>query len=174
MDPQLDIPGLLAVLMNQAPGGFAIGLHARYQTPALMFQTYPVAWLEQYSQEGLVIQDPTIAWAAAHRGVISWERLKDRDPGGVFEKARRHGLVHGFALSLERGGSLSLGSFARPDREYTAEEIQAIEATMADLHDGTASAAALSPATREALRSLSVAFTQPGPRSEAGPGPEAC
>lgn len=171
MDPQLDIPGLLALLMNQAPGGFAIGLHARYQTPALMFQTYPAAWLEEYSQDGLVIHDPTIAWAAAHRGVISWEDLKGRDPAGVFGKARRHGLVHGFALSLERGGSLSLGSFARPDRDYTAEEMRAIEATMAELHDATASAAPLSPATREALRSLSVAFTQPVPRSESGPEP---
>jgi LuxR family transcriptional regulator, quorum-sensing system regulator SdiA len=161
MHEQLDIPDLLLALMEQAPAGFAIGLHVRYQTPSLMFQTYPVEWLTEYSREGLVVQDPTIAWAAAHRGTIPWEDLEDQDHGGVFARARRHGIAHGFAVSLERGGSHSLGSFTRGDRPFTPEETETCRALMTALHDATASASPLSPETREALRRLSVAFTQP-------------
>ncbi|EYD77066.1 DNA-binding protein HTH domain protein-containing protein [Rubellimicrobium mesophilum DSM 19309] len=161
MHEKLDIPDLLLALMALAPAGFAIGLHVRYQTPTLMFQTYPVAWLAEYSHGGLVMQDPTIGWAAENRGMISWEELKDRDPAGVFERARAHGIVHGFAISLERGGSQSLASFARGDRDFTPEEKETTRALMLRLHEATASAMPLSPETREALRSLSVAFTQP-------------
>ena len=161
MHEQLDIPDLLLALMEQAPAGFAIGLHVRYQTPSLMFQTYPVNWLTEYSHEGLVLHDPTITWAAGHLGLISWEELKDQDPAGVFEKARAHGILHGFAVSLERGGSRSLGSFARGDRAFAPEEMETSRALMTTLHDATASTSRLSPETREALRRLSVAFTQP-------------
>ena len=161
MHEQLDIPDLLLALMEQAPAGFAIGLHVRYQAPTLMFQTYPAAWLEEYSRAGLVLQDPTIVWAAAHRGVVSWQDLKDQDPARVFVRARAHGIAHGFAVSLERGGSHSLASFTRGDRDFTPEEVEMIRALMIRLHDATASATPLAPETPEALRRLSVAFTQP-------------
>jgi LuxR family transcriptional regulator, quorum-sensing system regulator SdiA len=161
MHTQLDIPDLLLALMEQAPAGFAIGLHIRYQTPALMFQTYPLDWLSEYSRDGLMMRDPTVVWGLANVGIKSWEALSDQDPAGVFERARRHGMAHGFAVSLDRGGSRSLGGFARGDRDFTPEEIETIQALMSALHGATASATPLAPETRETLRRLSVAFTQP-------------
>lgn len=161
MSLQNDVPALLADLMARAPAGFAIGLHVRFQAPTYMFQTYPVAWLEEYSHKGLMMQDPTVAWGMANRGVIGWEALRQRDPAGLFDLARRHGLVHGFAVSLESRGSHSLGGFARTDRAFLPAEIEAIHGLVADLHDRTAETTSLPEATRSALRSLSVVYTQP-------------
>jgi LuxR family transcriptional regulator len=161
MYTELDIPDLLLALIAQAPAGFAIGLHIRYQTPALMFQTYPVAWLTEYSHEGLMMQDPLVLWGLTETGVLSWDVLADCDPAGVFPRARRHGLAHGVAVSLDRRGSRSIGGFARSDRDFTAAERETTRDLMTALHDATALTMPRSPETRQALRSLSVAFTQP-------------
>lgn len=161
MNAQLDIPGLLSALMERAPAGFAIGLHIGYQGPTYLFQTYPVEWLEEYSRDGLVMKDPTVLWGMANRGLVPWDALREQDPAGIFDRARAHGLVHGFVISLERGGSLSVGSLARKDRPFAPEEMEEIRETVTQLHDSTAAAMVLSPETREALRHLSVAFTQP-------------
>ena len=161
MHPQLDIPDLLLAFMEQAPAGFAIGLHIRFHSPTLMFQTYPVAWLEEYSREGLMMQDPIVTWGMSTTGETSWDALKDLDPQGVLQRAREHGMIHGFAVSLTRGGSYSLAGFARSDRDFTPEERETIRALLARLHDSTGAGTQLAPETRGALRSLSVAFTQP-------------
>ncbi len=92
---------------------------------------------------------------------MPWDALKEHDPAGIFDRARAHGLAHGFVISLERGGSLSVGSLARRDRPFTPEEMEEIRELVTQLHDSTASAKILSAETREALRRLSVAFTQP-------------
>lgn len=155
------IPDLLAKLMELAPAGFAVGLHVRYLAPTYMFQTYPVEWLEEYSHQGFAMQDPTIAWALGNRGVIAWDYLRDRDAAGVFDRAREHGLVHGFSVSYESEGSLSAGSFVRGDRAFSPEEMDAVQGVLAELHRVTAPAPPLPDGTRDALRRLSVAFTQP-------------
>jgi LuxR family transcriptional regulator len=79
----------------------------------------------------------------------------------VFERAGAQGLAHGLAVGIEDGGSRSIGGFANRDREFTAEEAAVIEETMRALHRATASTTPLTEATRDALRRLSVAFTQP-------------
>ncbi|HVG47562.1 MAG TPA: autoinducer binding domain-containing protein [Rubellimicrobium sp.] len=171
---KFDIPSALSQLMERSPAGFAVALHIRYQSPALLFQTYPVAWLEEYSRDGLLMHDPTVAWALAERGVVRWDDLAGRDPAGVLGRARGHGLVHGFTISLKREGSLSIAGFARADRPFEATEIAGIGALVGRLHDATAPGAPLAPETREALRRLSVAFTQPGLRKTPGPATGPC
>lgn len=159
-DPN-DIPALIAVLKRTAPGGFAVGLHLRYTTPTYMFQTYPDAWLAEYSRDGLLLRDPVVAWSFANRGVTTWAELEPEDEGGVLARARAHGLNHGLAVSFEDGGSLSMGGFARGDRPFAPEEAEAIEATLRELHARTAGVGSLPPEVREGLRRLSVAFTHP-------------
>lgn len=148
-------------LMEIAPAGFALGLHVRYTTPTYMFQTYPKAWLEEYSREGFLMQDPTVAWAFENAGHIDWAELSARDEGGVIVRAAAHGLRHGITVSVVRGGSRSIGGFARPDRPFTADEAGRIEAYMTQLHDITDSIQALPDEVRDELRRLSVAFTHP-------------
>jgi len=168
---EFDVAGAFWSLIERSPAGFAIALHIRYQTPTYLFQTYPLAWLEEYSRDGLLMHDPAVAWALEGRGLVRWEDLADRDPAGVLGRARRHGLRHGFTVGLEREGSLSMAGFARADRPFAPAEMEGIRALVTRLHDLTASG---TPATREALRCLSVAFTRPGPTKDPRPGPDPC
>lgn len=161
MQPEADIPKTLAGLMELAPAGFAIALHVRFATPSYLFQTYPPAWIEEYGRAGLVMVDPTVAWGFSNVGRISWDELSALDSGRVLERARLHGLVYGLTVSLERGGSRSIASFSRQDRDFSPDEIAEIQATVDQLHDGTASAQSLSADAREMLKRLSVAYTHP-------------
>ena len=49
---------LLAELKEIAPAGFAIALHVGFNSPKFLFQTYPSKWLKEYSENGLVMNDP--------------------------------------------------------------------------------------------------------------------
>jgi LuxR family transcriptional regulator len=150
---------LLGNLQIRAQSGYAIALHVRFTTPTYLFQTYPEAWSDHYSAAGLVMQDPTVAWAFDNVGVIRWRDLAAVDREGVLAEAARHGLVYGFTLSQDRGGSRSLSSFSRDDRDFSEAEIAAIVAIADELHDLTAGAESLPPETREELRRLAVRFT---------------
>ena len=161
MSETVDIPQRLASLQDLAPAGFAIALHVRFTSPLYLFQTYPDAWLAEYSRDGLVMRDPTVAWAFAHPGTIDWAPLAAQDDSGVMARAAAHGLRHGVTVSLHRDGSRSMASFARGDRPFDDEEVARIEEAVGALHDATASAQPLTPQAREAIRRLSVAFTHP-------------
>ena len=60
MQVDTDIPKTLAGLMEIATAGFVTGLHIRYTTPTYLFQTYPKAWIDEYSREGLLLRDPAV------------------------------------------------------------------------------------------------------------------
>jgi LuxR family transcriptional regulator len=107
------------------------------------------------------MQDPAIAWAFGNQGMVRWDDLASQDLAQVFPRAREHGLVHGMTISVERGGSRSIGGFARPDRFFTSEEVARIEDGMGRLHDLTDAVQPLPEPVRESLRKLSVAFTHP-------------
>lgn len=147
--------------MEIAPAGFAIGLHIRFTAPTFMFQTYPRDWAEEYSREGLVARDPTVAWGFSNEGVVDWKDLEQRDEAGVLARARAQGLSHGLTVSVFREGSRTIGSFARSDRYFTPGEIERIESDLVRLHDATATVRSLPDGVRESLRLLSVAFTHP-------------
>jgi LuxR family transcriptional regulator len=161
MSMETELTQQLGRLQGLATGGFAIGLHVRFATPSYMFQTYPKAWLDVYSREGLLMRDPAIAWAFANEGMVRWADLEGEDTAKVFSRARDQGLVHGMTLSLVRSGSRSIGGFARPDRFFTPLEIAALEDGLGALHDMTDGGQPLSESVREGLRKLSVAFTHP-------------
>lgn len=159
MDEPSRIALLLGDLQLRAQSGFAVALHVRFTTPTYLFQTYPEAWSDHYSTAGLVMQDPTVFWAFEHTGVIRWRELAAADTAGVLAAAARYGLGYGFTLSQDRGGSRSLSSFSRDDRDFTDAEIAGIVALADELHDMTAGGDSLSGATREDLRRMAVRFT---------------
>lgn len=153
------VEAVLDKLSDIAPAGFAIALHVKFSTPSFMFQTYPADWMSHYTQNGLVLQDPTVLWGFANQGRISWADLEDTSPDKVMEQAANFGLKYGLTIALEDNASLSIASFANTQREFTAEQADALEAGVKELHTITAADQNLSVETSEALRALSIKLT---------------
>ena len=156
-----DIQHIIVKLSDQSPSGFAVAFHIRFTTAEYVFQTYSKAWIDIYSQNGYVMQDPTVAWGFHNVGAIRWSELADQDPMEIYQKAKPFGLVYGFACAVENGGTRSVAGFARADREFTDAEIASIQADVCDLHTKTAGLGAMSPDLREELRQMSVQYTHP-------------
>lgn len=153
------VAALLHDLDERSPAGCAIGLHISFTTPRYMFQSYPKRWMDGYSALGLLVLDPTIHWGMNNVGWILWRDLEAIDTHGVLERAKDHGILNGVTVSLLAGGSRSIASFARSDRDYDPSEIADLELAFADLHEATANVDALTDADRLALRDLSVRLT---------------
>jgi len=126
------------------PAGYAIGLHIRFTSPAYLFQTYAQEWNDYYSAQGLVMRDPAVAWGLLNTGVVRWSELTDNDPAGVFAAAAKHGLVYGAQSAVLEAESRSMAGFARSDREFTDDELDALNASVRALHLATVEGDALS------------------------------
>ena len=161
MEPQELIGDQLSRLKALAPAGYAIALHVRFMTPLFLFQSYPPEWIDYYSKNGLVMQDPTVHWGFENTGVKPWSELVGEDPGGVISAAADYGMKHGFTLALDRGESRTITSFARADRDFTPDDIDQIKDAAVQLHDATAAVETLEPQTRDRLRKISILFTHP-------------
>ncbi len=150
---------LLADIKDIAPAGFAVALHVGFNSPKFLFQTYPSKWLKEYSENGLVMNDPTVHWGFENTGLIRWSDLDDADQTGVLQKAAVHGLAYGLTWSTESQGTRSIGSFARSDRDFLPEECESLESLAQKLHDETVQLDALSDAMGEELRQMSIRYT---------------
>ncbi len=159
MNAETETAALLAAIREVAPAGFAIALHIRFTAPRYLFQAYARDWMEVYSREGLVLQDPTVRWGFAHTGTVRWSALAGDDPAGVLAKAAAHGLSYGVTVAIDDEGSRSVASFARGDREFTDAEMAEVASLLRALHAETLSAETLSPADHEALKRMSVLLT---------------
>lgn len=150
---------LLKRLRARSPAGFAIALHVQFTTPRYLFQAYDKAWLDFYSSHGLVMQDPTVRWSFANTGATRWSALAGDDSAGVLAKAAEHGLRYGVTIALNDGGSLSMASFARGDREMSEIDIAGLSADLRALHLRTLGTEMLSPDIHETLRRMSIYLT---------------
>jgi LuxR family transcriptional regulator len=161
MDHQAEIRNSLEELHGLAPAGYAMAFHVKYTTPDFLFQNYSKDWNALYSQNGMVMKDPIVAWTFANNGWIRWSDLAKDDLAGVLEQAKKFDMNYGFACGIERLSSRSVLGFSRSDREFSDAEIEKIISIAETVHDTTARAGTLSPETREALRKLSISFTHP-------------
>lgn len=159
MDKRASIAGLLSELDDMSPLGFAIALHIKYNAPTFLFQTFPEAWVENYSRKGLVIRDPAIQWAFENTGFIRWRELNDREPSGVMEQAKLFGLTYGFTASIHNDHSRTVAGFARSDRDYLDVEIHEIMDRLQDLDVLTAGIEILSKKDTDALQKMSIRLT---------------
>lgn len=157
---QFEISKTLRELGDMAPEGYAVGLHVQYTTTKFLFQTYKKEWLDFYSQNGLVMSDPIVAWCFENTGAVRWSNLTDT--AGLLEKSAAYGMRYGVVYATETGGSRSMAGLARNDREYTDAEIAAISAAIEKLHVETADTAQLSTETVQQLKKMSVMVTHPG------------
>ena len=156
-----EFTSLLAELKGAFPAGFAIALHIRFTSPALLFQAYDPRWIETYSREGMVMHDPTVRWGLRNFGSIRWEELPDTDAAGmqVLQAARAHGMVHGLTVATGDTAARSVASFARSDRPATAKEMALAFDSVAALHQMTARGKGLGAQDRAALAGLSILLT---------------
>ena len=157
---QTEIKAILGRLQDEAPSGYALAFHIKFTTPTYLFQTYPADWLEYYSQNGLVMQDPTVSWGFENVGSKPWSEMKSDDTSGVLVKAAEYGMKYGIAYATEIGGKRSLGSFSRGDREFTDAERQSLSEAMDELHRMLDEIEELSPEIAAELRRMSVIVTR--------------
>ena len=142
--------------------GFAIAFHVRFTTASFQLQTYPTAWLEVYSKEGLVMQDPIVAFGFSDEiGVRRWSDLPGADGSPVLGRAAEHGLNHGAAVVVATGDSRTVAGIARSDREYSDEELAELEEIIARLHEITSEDGEMSDAARDELRRISIEQNHP-------------
>lgn len=153
------LAALLRDLDDRSPSGFAIALHVRFTRPTYLFQTYSKRWMDHYATSGLVVRDPTVHWGFHSVGHVRWSDLEEIDTAGVIEQAKDFGIMNGVAVAIVRGGSRSIASFSRADREYSDDEIVELEAALAELHDATNADNGLSESERAALTALSIRLT---------------
>jgi len=157
MQAQDQISDLLTRLHSENPAGFAIALHVRFTSPRYLFQSYDKEWLDTYSRDGLVLNDPVVRWGFANEGTIRWSELDD--PSGVMIRAADHGLRHGAVIAFVRAGTRSMAGFARSDREHSDAEIAELKRILERLHDLTGKVETLSPAVHVTLKQMSIYLT---------------
>ncbi len=162
MERQVRIQEILRDLEGRSPAGYALAFHIKYTAPDYLFQTYSSEWIDIYSKNGLVMQDPTVHWGFDNTGSIRWSDLADKDAAGVLAQAAEHGLGYGVCYATDAGGSRSVTSFARNDREFSDVEINEIKMMIDELHAMTSDLGTLSPETAAELHEMSIRFTHPG------------
>ena len=159
MDRKESIATLLQELDERSPAGFAIALHVRFTRPTYLFQTYAQPWMAHYSAAGLVMHDPVVRWGLQNVGRLRWSDLASIDDSHVFEQARDHGLMNGAAFAIVIAESRSIAACARADRDFTDEEMEAIEDRLIRLHRATLGLERLGARDQRALTELSIRLT---------------
>lgn len=128
------IDSLLNELGSYATTGFFVGLHIRFASPLMRFQTYPKSWSDHYTNNAYALRDPIIAWGISRTGATRWSDIDLPDPFNILQDAERHGLRFGVCVSCGEISSRTVASVTRSDREFTDEEIAAISGIVLRLH----------------------------------------
>ncbi|WP_343081979.1 helix-turn-helix transcriptional regulator [Ostreiculturibacter nitratireducens] len=154
MSMQAAIDQKLNELGRIAPLGYFVGLHIRFTSPLMTFQTYDQAWLDHYTNNGYVLRDPMTAWGFSTTGSIRWSDSSLPDPFGLFKEAAAYGLKYGATISYGPISSRTIASVARGDREFDDGEIARVEKIVHRLHDITEPPQELTKAQIEALKCI--------------------
>lgn len=145
---------LLRELDALSPAGYFVGLHIRFSSPLMSFQTYDQAWLDHYTENGYVLRDPMTGWGFSTTGWIRWSDPGLLDPFGLFKEAAEYGLKHGLTVSCGPIKSRTISSFARADREFDDGEVETIVGIVHRLHEMSEPPHDLTKAQVEALRCI--------------------
>jgi len=154
-----DITQIVATLKDTATAGFAMAFHIKFTTPTFLLQSYPADWIAFYSQNGLVMQDPTVHWGFENIGMIDWADLRSKDPADVISKAAEHGMAHGITYAVNEGDSLTVTSFARSDRPFSAQERDTIMSGVNAIHMATLTDNVLNTSVLDDLKRMAISAT---------------
>jgi LuxR family transcriptional regulator len=147
---------VLNELAQLSPAGYFVGLHIRFTSPLLTFQTYPTAWADHYTEKGYAMRDPLIAWGFSTTGITRWSEIPFPDTFGILREAATYGMVYGSAVACGLLSSRTIAGIARSDREYTEAEMREAEAIILRLHDASMPPDSLTEAQIEALRLIAA------------------
>ncbi|PPB81750.1 LuxR family transcriptional regulator [Albidovulum inexpectatum] len=156
-EPFMNNPEGRAAFRTLAPAGFYIALRVGFAFPVAEHNALPDGWVDLYTREGFMFQDPVMRWVYSNFGWTRWSEMRLPDPRRVMMQAQKFGLRYGVAISLPSTGvegQRSFGSFARSDREFTDEEIHQLESRLRKLHELTAPPTNLTEAEIEVLRMM--------------------
>lgn len=154
-------------LMDECPTGFAVGIDIRFASPRFFFQSYPQEWIDIYTAEGLLLEDPTVRWGLATSGIADWADLEADDPMRVIGRARGYGMHFGRTWASHHDGISSVGSFTKGARDFTQEEVESVSRLLERLQCALVNAEELGEEFEERMRDMSVVFSMGG--SEGGP-----
>lgn len=146
----------LRALGDLSPAGYFLGLHIRFTSPLLSFQTYDQAWKDHYTENGYALRDPLIAWGFSTTGATRWSAMKIPDPFGILAEAATFGLHYGVSVSCGPISSRTIGGCARSDREFTDTELRKIEQITIRLHEMSQPPESLTQAQIEALQRIAA------------------
>lgn len=152
MSKKLGIDFILRQLTVLAPAGYSVGLHIRFAAPLILYQNYPQAWLDLYTEQAYVVRDPMVGWGFSTVGAIRWSEIPFPDTFGVFDQARKFGLNYGVAVAVGPMYSRTIAGIARSDREFTDAEMVEISRLIEILHEETEPPESLTPAQKQALQ----------------------
>lgn len=142
-------------IASLATSGYYIALRIGFAFPLADYNALPASWVEHYTQKNYMLADPVMHWLYQNSGAVRWSQIKLADPRGIMADAAGFGLHYGVAISFDDPGpkgQRSFGTFARPDREFTDDEIDRLQKILHDLHVATAPPTNLTRAELEALR----------------------
>ena len=111
---------LLKELKQICDTGYALALHIRFTRPNILFQTYNQDWIDLYSANGMMLQDPVVQWGFANTGFVYWNDLDD--PDGILLRASQYGITNGLTCAVDIDNSRSISGFSRSSGPFTAEE----------------------------------------------------
>ncbi len=156
MSKRSGVSAELVRLGTYAPEGYFVGLHIRFATPLMDFKTYPQAWTDHYTEQAYALRDPIIAWGFGKIGTARWSNLGIPDTFGILTEAATYGLKYGVAISFGPISSRTIGGVSRSDREYTDDEIDAVQNIIQRLHDVTEPPESLTKAQVDALTCIAA------------------
>lgn len=168
MSPVNIIDHLLNELSHFAPEGYFVGLHIRFASPLLLFQTYNQAWIDHYTNNAYAMRDPMVAWGFSRKGASRWSEITLPDPFGILREAASFGLKYGCVFSCGEMSSRTIAGTARADREYTDDEMAQISTIVTQLHQRTEPPTALTQAQIEALRLIAAGDRQAAAAAKLG------
>jgi DNA-binding CsgD family transcriptional regulator len=138
-----------------SPSGFYVALRVGFSFPEAEENHLPEPWVDYYTAEGFVVDDPSMRWVYRNSGAIRSSMIDLPDPRQVRAHARVFGLSYGAVISVSlRGdaGRRSYGLFFRDDRDFTDAELDALLQILSGLHSGRDEDPGLTNAEIEALR----------------------
>ena len=123
---------------NIAPAGHYLALRVGFAFPMEEINAFPEGWIAVYTRERFMMHDPVTRWVYTNFGAIRWSAIPLDDPMRVFDRMRDYGLMFGAAVSCISSGAdglRSFGSFARSDREFRPDELDALELFVRSQHE---------------------------------------
>lgn len=146
----------LEELRLSALAGYFIGLHIRFTSPLMVYQTYDQRWVEHYTANAFVLRDPATIWGMANTGAVRWSDPAFADPHRILPEAAAFGLRYGLTVACGPPSSRSIAGFSRKDREFDDKELRSIQHCVQRMHDRFALPATLTQAQLDALRCLAA------------------